>query len=53
MVFEQVGSFLRAGMSQVCVTPLTEDEKKQITELAERMKEILDAAAERRKCQAG
>jgi hypothetical protein len=37
MVYEQVGPFLREAMTQVSVTPLTNNEKTQITELAERM----------------
>jgi len=48
-VFEQVGPFLREAMSSVSVLPLTGDEKTQITELAERMKEILVTAAERQR----
>jgi hypothetical protein len=53
MVFEQVGPFFREAMSKVSVVPLTSDEEKQITELAERMNTILVAAAERQQHHAG
>jgi len=52
MVFEQVCGFLRDAMSKVPVVPLSSDEKRQITELAERMKEILVSAVERQQHQA-